>query len=570
MKKTEGATNEAMDVTSNPETAARPDVVTSIPSSAVPIEATPSTITSSANDAASGSNRRQQDQTIVSAVLGGVNNNNNNNNRRHNLPDGVYSSSDDDDDDDEYDEIVREIDVYISPELAKTMNLIQFPLHIASHSNIPTTNTKDAPQQRHPPIPTAARLKPEHSLLELDYAVPTYSFSTQRSVPEVLDLSNRTHTSSEIPITTHMALGIFDNTGTKIDLVPLHRVLQMRPSFQHIDAVFDDDDLLAKQSSTADGKKKDNPILFKKSESERTVQIRESSYAFKRASEEKEEWLTLDVHGPRSVQTRDAMRKVSCPKEGRNVDLKFVKPGKIGGGTGYVKSLNYLPNVNFEEDAEEDFIKPPTVGKKGATIAGGDDSDDDNDDDKDDVPMEQDGEEEETESMFQKELTDRVAKLLQGRGGVPIPYPVIRSRYHHSIPDSDLIHAISASAVLVRGNFLLKSSLLGLTSPHVANARDLILILLNKYGFVQRDKLMAVYQALDERDDIAKVIVTRHILSALCDLVGRKTVNGVELKVDDDPTMEADFGDVVRMHDAYWRRKEDLLLEYVGLYEDQM
>ena len=84
-------------------------------------------------------------------------------------------------------------------------------------------------------------------------------------------------------------------------------------------------------------------------------------YTFKRASEEKEEWMTMDVHGTRSGKKRDLMRKLCCPKEGRNLNLKFVKPGNIGGGTGYVKSLNYLPNVNFEEDVEEDLVKSHTV-----------------------------------------------------------------------------------------------------------------------------------------------------------------------------------------------------------------
>ena len=87
---------------------------------------------------------------------------------------------------------------------------------------------------------------------------------------------------------------------------------------------------------------------------------------------------------------------------------------------------------------------------------------------------------------------------------------------------------------------------------------------------MQRDKLMAMYEALDEGEDIAKIIVTRDILGALCELVGRKAENGIELKVDDDPTMEADFGEVVARHDAYWKRKEELLEEYVGLYEEQM
>ena len=74
----------------------------------------------------------------------------------------------------------------------------------------------------------------------------------------------------------------------------------MRPSFCHIDAVLDDNDLLAKQLSTTEGKKKVNPILFKKLDSERMVQICELLYVFKRASKEEEEWLTLDVNGLRS------------------------------------------------------------------------------------------------------------------------------------------------------------------------------------------------------------------------------------------------------------------------------
>jgi len=378
---------------------------------------------------------------------------------------------------------------------------------------------------------------------------------------------------------THMALGLFDDTGNRIDLVPLSRIMQMRPSFRHIDAVFDDDDLLNAQAEAEETKKKkgNTQMLFKKAESERTIQMRESSYAYKRLNEEKEEWLELDVHKPNSMASREAMRKFHCPREAREVELKFVKPGKVGGGLGYVKSLNYLPNVNFEEDAEEDFIKPADdeedhqdAGVPTAAGAGEDHSEDGKDDaDKDNIPMEEDAEED-TESSFQKELTNRIAKLLQGRGGVPIPYPVIRSRYHASVTDEDLLQAISASAAIVRGNFLLKSSLLGLSSPPVANARDLILILLNKYGFVQQDKLMQVYDSLEDGEDIAKVIITHDILGGIMDLVGKKTLNGIELKVDDDPTIEADFPEVARMHHDYWKRKEDLLSEYVELYEGQM
>ena len=81
---------------------------------------------------------------------------------------------------------------------------------------------------------------------------------------------------------------------------------------------------------------------------------------------------------------------------------------------------------------------------------------------------------------------------------------------------------------------------------------------------------MIVYHVLEERDDITKVIATRGILGALCNIVGRKTVNRIDLKVDGDPIIEADFGEVVRIQYEYWKRKKDLLADYIGQYEDQI
>ena len=71
--------------------------------------------------------------------------------------------------------------------------------------------------------------------------------------------------------------------------------------------------------------------------------------------------MRIDVHKPRSGEKSDVMRNICCQKKGRNFNLKFVKLGNIGGGTGYVKILNHFPNVNFEEDVEEDLVKLPTV-----------------------------------------------------------------------------------------------------------------------------------------------------------------------------------------------------------------
>jgi len=192
--------------------------------------------------------------------------------------------------------------------------------------------------------------------------------------------------------------------------------------------------------------------------------------------------------------------------------------------------------------------------------------------------------------QWKKRLTASVATLLQGRegGGRPIPYLVIRSRFPFplsGVSDEALIEALSACAVLVRGNFVLKSSLLPFTNRHIQDARDLILLLLNKYGFVQREKLIQVYSRGGNTNSIHKMdsatpgneneedldsIVTADNINAILDIVGRKTLNGMELKIDDDFTLDEHFPHLVRRHAEYWLRKEARLAKLVTSYERLM
>jgi len=454
----------------------------------------------------------------------------------------------------EEDEIIREIDVYISPELVSTMHLIQFPLQPASNAATLLPSDKNKPNNNDPknkpfrppppPLPVAARIKPQNALLELDYKIPTSSFSSQRQIPAPLSLGERTHASHNIPMVTHMALGLFDNTNSKIDLIPIHRIMQMRPTFSHVDALFEDPEEAAAEQANKDAQKnKDDtakPIMFQKPESERAIMARKTSYAFKKANEESEEWIDLDVHGFGSLARKEMLKKAYCAKSARENNLTFVKNGKTGGNTGYVKSLNYLPTTVIETDVEDFIIDENENGLNAIDLAGG------------------------TVPEWKKELTTLVATLLQGRGGMPIPYAVIRSRFQPSIPDSTLLEALSASAVLVRGNFLLKSSLMALSNKHIENARDVVLILMIKYGFIQRVKL---YEAFQDADDDTSDIVTKDVINGLLELMGRKTVNGMEMKIDDDLYFESKFPDIAKLHAMYWEKRELKLEKYIQLYQ---
>lgn len=475
---------------------------------------------------------------------------------------------DDDDDDMELDnilsekedEIIREIDVYISPELAKTMYLIQFPLQPASHAIHPleTKIEQNGKQAKRPvmkssvlPVPKAAKIKPQHSLLELTYNVPNNSFSNQRQIPGPLNLTERIFASQNIPIKTHMALGLFDSTGNKIDLIPLKSIIQMRPTFRHVDALFedrsvmgdgveDDEEDVDGTSKQTDKEKTSKPVLFQKSENERTILARKSSYAYKKASEEAEEWMELDVNGPGSEERKAVMKKAYCPRDDRDKNLRFLKAGKRGGNVGYVKSLNYLPNA-ADEETVEDFV----AGSESVILS------------EDENSLQQ--------PEWMKELAARVTTLLQKRQGVPVSYAVIRSRFHPSISDHALIQALSASAALVRGNFVMKSSLMPL-SLAVANARDVILVLMIKYGIVQRHLLLKAFEKSGEES----VVITAHVLNSLLEMIARKTMNGMEMKLEDDMTFETDFQAIARLHEMYWDKREKELKRFIDLYELEM
>lgn len=480
------------------------------------------------------SNHIIDDPTLLSALL-----------QNDNEP---MDTDDVDENSEEYDEIIREIDVYISPELAQSMHLIQFPLQPASHTVNPLLNhlpkgKKAGYRPPPPPVPTKAIMKPQKDMLELIFDIPNQSFSSQRRVPEVLNLTERTFASQNIAMKTHMAMGIFDSTGNKIDLIPLKSVLQMRPTFRHVDALFDDktgeeEEELRKKEAEDDMTSK--PIMFKKPENEHAMMQRKSSYAFKKANEDAEEWVELDVFGPKSDERKYTMKKAYCSRDSRDKTLRFMKAGKVGGSGGYVRSLNYLP-TGTADDTIEEFV----AGGEAAVMS-------------DDGSQLQ-------QPEWMKDLTGKVSALFQGKQGIPISFPVIRSRFGSSISDFALLQALSASAALVRGNFVLKSSMMALC-PIVASARDVILVLMVKYGYLQRHLLVNTFENSGEES----VVITTEVINSLLEIIARKTLNGMEMKLDDDMTFEKEFQPFAKMHERYWAKKEMALKKYIILYEEQM
>jgi hypothetical protein len=465
------------------------------------------------------------------------------------------------------DPVVREIDVYISPELASTAALVQYPLRPSSFVVGGKPNTKFHP--------SAARTKPRHSMLELDYAVPVSTGHYSYHDVEEID-GTRTFSSTAVPISTHMALGKLDDKGDRLDLIPLHTVLQMRPTFSHIDAV-DPQQVAAAEQKAAEAQAAQQqqaaagtkPLLFKRKESDRAATARRQSFAHLKSEQDAEEWIELQVVGGEDRGLNDGdddgeprkdavLDRVACKHRSHIIRLSKTV---VGGNIGYVNSLNYLPmtmDLTGSSDAASSgntaaetnlnsIITPENVDK------------------------------------YKADLTTRLATLLTSSGGIPVPYPVFRSQYvgqeldpatgrvanvkEGCLTEEMLIDCLSATAALVRGNFVLKSSLCGL-SVQVAEARDVALAILNKHGKIRRQTLLKALTETAEGEAMDEAIITEHLINQLLEPVATRGQNAMVLRVPDDETFVARFPVQSQQHQTYWEKRGEALAVYLSAYEE--
>ena len=461
----------------------------------------------------------------------------------------------------EEDVIVREIDVFLSPELSQQLYLLQFPLQqqpSASQSGLRTTR-RDKPQ--------AARIKPRHCMIELDYSIRQdqnddggdHEFRGQ------FYIAKRTFSSQTIPVSTHMALGKLvtateeggSNAATTrtppgLHLVPLTRITQMRPNFQHVDEANllmasttgsedQEDPDVVPSATTSDGRR---PLTFQKKESERAALARKSSYAYKKASEESEVWIPLEVHAEHTLESERKLEEVACPTPHQNLVLgeltngqdaaapwtdstdsmtpvlpvssnQQVFPGRQSTTSASSLSASYIQSLNY---------LPPTQAA-GSTIQLETD---------DGAPRDQ-----------ASVVVGRLVELMQL--GWPMPFAVLRNRFDAATYwDDTLIQGLNTCAILVRGNFVLQSRLLPLPAA-VGHARTFLLFLFHTLEVVYRARLEHVYYGDNQ--------VTTEVILMLLEQLGTRTSEGWKLKVDDDPTFPAKYPAVAGLHLEYWQKQ---------------
>ena len=151
-------------------------------------------------------------------------------------------------------------------------------------------------------------------MLELNIPIEQHPNHFDKNAESYLKQSVQVLESSTVPAMTNYAVGVFRDG--QVHLTPLCGVLQMKPSFAHIDNAPDEeeddlngfivDDTNMMEVVEEETKGNEPPttetqqvqMLFKKRESERAIAYRERSYAHKRSLQNAEAWVDLAIKGP--------------------------------------------------------------------------------------------------------------------------------------------------------------------------------------------------------------------------------------------------------------------------------
>jgi DNA-directed RNA polymerase-3 subunit RPC5 len=334
----------------------------------------------------------------------------------------------------------------------------------------------------------------------------------------------------------------------------------MRPSFKHLHNHDNDEDNDAQANidragDSTNSNARQKPILFQKKETERSATVRRNTYAYKRASEESEDWIELDIHGSHDGSKwpstrKDVLRKVACANRAKTIKLAKTKLFSDHCDGGYVRSLNYMEPIS-SAFADEDMMMTTTTMMGGVAASSSS------------PPNNTAG-----DAGQIAELASKLVALLQEGDGTMIPYRVIRCNFHNDrVSDEMLIMALSSCAVLVRGNFALKSSLTKFLKNEVMKEmRDLMLLLLNMHGSLSRDRLIRTFDVKASTNGAYKVINADTVTFVLETIA--KLSNGSWLsKVEDDVFFAARFPELASYHAVYWTKKKEMLNELVELYE---
>nr|AEI98616.1 hypothetical protein 111O18.3 [Coffea canephora] len=191
------------------------------------------------------------------------------------------------------DEIVREIDVYLTPSIDPNTKLyvLQYPLR-------PLWRPYELDDRCE-----EVRVKCKSAEVEVDLAVDVDSKNYDSDADPRVSMTKQTLTSSwKPPVTAGYAVGVL--VGNKLHLNPIHAVVQLRPSMQHYKPES------SKRRTTASSNLEDNTKGEEVTTGSLKKQGKPSGPVIEQNKDTREDWIPLNYHGARSDISMSYVRKM--------------------------------------------------------------------------------------------------------------------------------------------------------------------------------------------------------------------------------------------------------------------
>lgn len=168
-----------------------------------------------------------------------------------------------------------------------------------------------------PQAPRAARMKPQHQILQLDYEVDQRSEHYDTDAEDYLKQKHLRLQSSSVPALTNYAVAVFRDG--QLHISPVSGILQMRPSLAHIDDAVDEEvddvDMADQEEEKEEEGIKEVQFQFKKKQSERAISAIQNSYAYKKQQINAERWRELKVYDKESAVSETEFENLFSERE---------------------------------------------------------------------------------------------------------------------------------------------------------------------------------------------------------------------------------------------------------------
>jgi DNA-directed RNA polymerase-3 subunit RPC5 len=235
------------------------------------------------------------------------------------------------------DEVIGEMPVFLSQDLASNLHLLQYPLRPMGRPY-----SQDLGQL------LSVRVKPMQKKFEIEYALDPASQNYDKNGPEH-PIKKMKLSSHPVPPKTNYAIGVVREG--QLHLTPLHAVCRMLPNLEHIDEA----ELAERVPEPVKEEASDvAPMLvkFNRKETERSAAYQKVTHAYMKQIQDQEAFVDLQLHPSNSVQTSAICENLVSPSS-LPVDFDVAAP-------------DYLAHMN--PSAKELAVKDPDAALKAKCV----------------------------------------------------------------------------------------------------------------------------------------------------------------------------------------------------------